>query len=182
MAQAEKLDLGEEKPAPSSSKKLIFIVIGTILVTVIAIFATLYFLGVFPPKHDKARTHGKASGHEATSEQEHAAETKPVTYEALTPAFVVNFKGNPEIRVVQIEMTLASTDPAILDALKKNSPMLRNNVLMLISAQDPMTFKTAEGKEALRTKIKEEIKKIVITQTDKKEGVDEIYFTGFVMQ
>ena len=100
----------------------------------------------------------------------------------MTPAFVVNFKGNPEVRVVQIEMTVASTEKVILDALKKHSPMLRNNVLMLISAQDPASFKTVEGKETLRTKIKEEIKKLIIQEIDKKVGVDELYFTGFVMQ
>jgi flagellar FliL protein len=197
MAQAEKLDLGEEKPAPSSSKKLIFVAIGAILVTLIAVFATLYFLGIFPPKHDKAATagHGKeaataAHGKEADKGEEesdkedgeHGAEAHPVIYEALTPAFVVNFKGNPEVRVVQIEITAASKDKAILDALKKHAPMLRNNVLMIISAQDPTTFKTVEGKEALRSKIKDEIKNIVVEQTDKKVGVDELYFTGFVMQ
>ena len=210
MAQAEKLDLGEEKPAPSSSKKLIFVALGAVLVTLAGVFATLYFLGIFPPKHDAkkdkaaaaehgkkdaAAEHGKKEEHEASNEEEKKKDGKEeegkegeegeghsLTYEALSPAFVVNFKGNPEIRVVQIEMTASSKDKAILDALKKHAPMVRNNVLMLISAQDPATFKTVEGKEALRVKIKEELKRIIIQETDKKVGVDELFFTGFVMQ
>lgn len=180
MAQAEKLDLGEEKaPSSSSSKSLIIIVVAAVLVTLIVVFGTLYFLGIFPPKPAKPA----AAEHAAEAPKAEAPVEKPLIYEPLTPAFVVNFSGNPEIRVVQIEITAASSNKEILDALKKHMPILRNNVLLLISGQDPAGFKTAEGKEALRTKIKEEMNKIVAEQTGKKKAaLDEIYFTGFVMQ
>jgi flagellar FliL protein len=179
MAKAEKLDLGEEKAKPSSSSKsLIIIAISAVVVTLIVVFATLYFLGIFPPKQAK-----QAAEHGAEAAKTEAPVEKPLIYEPLSPAFVVNFSGNPEIRVVQIEITAAASSKEILDALKKHMPILRNNVLLLISGQDPVGFKTAEGKEALRSKIKEEMNKIVAEQTGKKKAaVDDIYFTGFVMQ
>ncbi|NJD06720.1 MAG: flagellar basal body protein FliL [Methylococcaceae bacterium] len=178
MAQAEKLDLGEEKASPSSSKSLIIIVLAAVLVTLAAVFGTLYFLGIFPPKHA-----APAAEHAAEAPKPEPPVEQPLIYEPLAPAFVVNFSGNPEVRVVQIEITAAAREKEILDALKKHMPILRNNVLMLISGQDPLSFKTAEGKEALRAKLKEEMNKIVAEQTGKKNAaLDEIYFTGFVMQ
>lgn len=174
MAEKEKLDLGEEKPK-SSSKGLIFIIVGAVLVTLLAVFATLYFLGIFPPK-DKGGEHGKAAEtHEPVKE-------KQVIYMALTPPLAANFKNNPEARLVQIEISLASSDQKVLDAVTQHMPMVRNNILMVLGGDDPAVLKTPEGKVALRAKIKEEIKKILVEQTEFKEGVDEVYFTGFVMQ
>lgn len=177
MAEKEKLDLGEEK-AKSSSKGLIFIVLGAVLVTLIGVFAALYFLGIFPPK-DKAGEHGKGK---AEAEQHEQVEEKPVIYMAMTPPFAANFKNNPEARLVQIEISLASKDQKVLDAVTLHMPMVRNNILMVLGGGEPAVLKTAEGKEALRGKIKEEIKKILAEQTELKEGVDDVYFTGFVMQ
>lgn len=175
MAEKEKLDLGEEK-AKSSSKGLIFIVIGAVIVTLLAVFAALYFLGIFPPK-DKGGEHGKAK--EEVHEQ---VEEKPVIYMALTPPFAANFKSNPDARLVQIEISLAARDQKVMDAVTAHMPMVRNNILMVLGGGDPSVLKTPEGKEALRGRIKEEVKKILAEQTEFKEGVEEVYFTGFVMQ
>lgn len=175
MADAEKLDLGVEKMPKKSSKTLIFVILGSVLITLGGVFGTLYFLGIFPPKNE---AHPKSTA----EVQGGAHEVHPMLYLALKPAFTANFKGNPEIRLVQMELAVASTDQSILDAVTTHGPMIRNNLLLLLSAQDPGTLKTAEGKEALRSQIKEEIKKVVIEQTGHKNGVDEVYFTGFVMQ
>lgn len=174
MAEKEKLDLGEEKPK-SSSKRLIFIVVGAVIVTLLAVFAALYFLGIFPAKESGG--HGKAQ-----AEKKEQVVEKPVIYLPLAPPFAANFKNNPEARLVQIEISLAARDQKVLDALTRHMPMLRNNILMVLGGDDPAVLKTAEGKAALRGKIKEEIKKILSEQSEFKEGVEDVYFTGFVMQ
>jgi len=178
MAETEKLNLGDESAPKKSSKGILFAILGSVLITLALVFGALYFLGIFPPKDKPADPHAK----EATAHEEEAHPPQPMLYLALKPAFAANFKGNPEIRVVQVELTVASTDQAVLDAITKHDPMIRNNLLLLLSAQDPAALKTAEGKEAFRNQIKEALKKVVIEQTDKKVGVDEVYFTGFVMQ
>ena len=217
MAEKDKLDLGEERKT-SSSKKLIFIVLGAVLGTLLAVFATLYFLGIFPPKaHEgaeppaghEASAEAKHEGHDAEqgAESEHGAKEEAgaeeeedteaedshgkkggehgeahILYEELTPAFVVNFHGSPEARLLQISISIAVEDQAVIDAVKKHNPMIRNNLLMLMSAEDPGVLKTAEGKEALRVKLQDEINAIVKKQARKKNGVKEIFFTGFIMQ
>jgi flagellar FliL protein len=184
MAEKDKLDLGEEKPK-SSLKGVIFLVLGSVLGTLAAVFATLYFMGIVPPKNKTAAAGHEAAGHEqaAESEGERGDEKSPeILYLPLKPSFSASFKNNPEARLIQIEIALASKDQAILNAVEKNMPMVRNNLLLILSGENPAALKTPEGKAALREKIKEEIKKIVIEQTDKKTGVDDVFFTGFVMQ
>lgn len=169
MAEKERLDLGEERK--SSFKHIIFIVLGAVVGTLIAVFAALYFMGVFPNRH-----------HEGGGTEEAHGEQKPTLYLALQPPFVINFKSNSEARLLQVEINAASTDAAILDAVKKHTPIIRNNLLLLLSGEDPAVLKTPEGKEVLRGKIKESIRQVVVEQTHKKNGVDEIFFTGFIMQ
>lgn len=165
MSAKEKLDLGEEK-SKGSSKRLVFTILGVVLAFLAAGFVTLYYLGIFPAKKQVA---------------EHV-EPKPVIYLSLKPPFSANFKNSPEARLVQIEIAVASTDHKVIDAVTNHAPMLRNNILMILGGDDPAVLKTLEGKEALRKKIKEEISKVLIEQTSLKGGVDEVYFTGFVMQ
>jgi flagellar FliL protein len=170
MAQQDKLDLGEEKK--SSSKSIVFIVLGAVLGTLVAVFAALYFLGIFPPQQKAASAGGL----------DDEALALPMLYYAMDPAFVVNFKSNPDARLLQIGLSVASKNQAVIDAVKKHSPMIRNNVLLLLSGQEPATLKTAEGKEALRAKLLEEIRAVVAKQTGYNGGIEEIFFTGFIMQ
>ncbi|QSA97643.1 flagellar basal body-associated FliL family protein [Methylococcus sp. EFPC2] len=179
MAEKEKLDLGDEK-TKKSSKGIILAVVGTIVLTLAVVAGTLYFLGIFPPKE-----HGSSERAQAGAEGSHEEAAKashPLVYLPLTPPFTANFKGDPEVRLIQVEITVAATDKAVLDTVTKHSPMIRNNLLLLLSSQDPAVLKTAEGKETFRGQIKESIKKVVVEQSDKTTGVDEVFFTGFVMQ
>jgi flagellar FliL protein len=168
MAAQEKLDLGEEKK--KSSKGVVLIVLGAVVGTLMVVFAALHFAGIFPPGGKPDEAHEKEADH------------KPTIYLALQPAFVVNFKNNPEARIAQIELSVSSTDQSILDVVKKHTPMIRNNLLLLLSGEDPSALKTSEGKEALRGRIKDAIRKVVVEQAHRKDGVDGVFFTGFVMQ
>ncbi len=202
MAEKDKLDLGEEKKPASSNKKLIFIVLGAVLGTLIAVFATLYFLGIFPPK---APAGAPEAGHEAAAaehdahgakedaggeeeEEDHGKKKKGehgealVLYQEMEPAFIVNFQNNPEARALQVSISLATDDQTALDAVKKHTPMIRNNLLMLMSAEEPAILKTAEGKDALRVKIRDEINAILKKQARKRDAIEEVYFTAFIMQ
>lgn len=166
MAQQNKLDFGEEKK--NSSKSVVFIVLGAVSGTLVAVFAALYLLGIVPPQHNRA---GEAGTRDL-----------PMIYWAMEPAFVVNFKGNPDARLLQLGLSVASRNQAVIDTVKKHSPMIRNNVLLLLSGQEPAALRTAEGKEALRTELLEEINAVVLKQTGYKQGAEEVFFTAFIMQ
>lgn len=194
MAEKDKLDLGLETEAESPMKKMILIIIGTMLVTIILIFTTLYFMGIFPPKTESPPP-AESTAEETTEDEEDAhskkkhkkgegekgEEAHPPTYESLDP-FTITYKNNPEVKIIQVSISVMVSEPAILEAVKKHKPMIRNNLLLLLSAQDPVALKTVEGKEALQAKIKAEIDAIIKKQIKEKDAIEGVYFTSFIMQ
>jgi len=208
MAEKEKLDLGLEPETESPLKKMILIIVGTMLVTLILVFTSLYFLGIFPPKteapaaehataeeggeeegaaaeeethddHDKHDKHDKKKHKKGEKGEEEAAH--PPAYESLD-SFTITYKNSSEIRVIQLGVTVMVSDPVVAEAIKKHKPMIRNNLLLMLAAQDPLTLKSIEGKSALQVKIKAEIDAILKKQIKEKDAIEGVYFTSFIMQ
>jgi flagellar FliL protein len=120
--------------------------------------------------------HGKK--HEAAKTEPPA----PALYVALDPPFVVNFEADQQVRFLQVTAQLMSRDPATIELLKTNDPVVRNDLLMLFGGQKYSVVSTREGKEALRTQTLAAVRKIVAGAGGKPEKVEAVYFTSFVMQ
>lgn len=114
------------------------------------------------------------------AEGEGGAVVKP-TYFKFDPAFVVNFQAGEELRFLQVQIEVVSRDPAALKALEEHMPVIRNNLIVLFSSQDFTTISTRVGKERIRAQVLSEMQKILREKIGK-PGVDEVYFTAFVMQ
>jgi flagellar FliL protein len=106
----------------------------------------------------------------------------PALYVALDPPFVVNFEADQQVRFLQVTAQLMSRDPATIELLKSNDPVVRNDLLMLFGGQKYSVISTREGKEALRTQTLAAVRKIVAAAGGKPEKVEAVYFTSFVMQ
>jgi flagellar protein FliL len=106
----------------------------------------------------------------------------PALYVALDPPFVVNFEADQQVRFLQVTAQLMSRDPATIELLKTNDPVVRNDLLMLFGGQKYAVVSTREGKEALRTQTLAAVRKIVAGAGGKPEKVEAVYFTSFVMQ
>ena len=154
-----------EAPKGKSKTLLIVLVLATLLLGGGGVGA--YF--AFAP-HDK-----KA---EATKKEP----ALPALYMALDPPFVVNFEAEQQVRFLQITVQLMSRDPATIEQLKANDPMVRNDLLLLFAGQKYAVISTREGKEALRQQTLAAVRKIVTTAGGKPEKVEAVYFTSFVMQ
>ena len=105
----------------------------------------------------------------------------PAIYLALDPAFVVNFEDQGVVRFLQITAEVGTHDPLVLDAVKLHMPIIRNNLVMLFSNLNLTSVTSREGKEKLRADALLEVQKVLQEQTGE-EGVENIYFTSFVMQ
>ena len=106
----------------------------------------------------------------------------PAQYFALDPPFVVNFEAGQDVRFLQITAQLMSRDPATIELLKTNDPVVRNDLLLLFGGQKYSVISTREGKEALRTQTLAAVRKVVAGAGGKPEKVEAVYFTSFVMQ
>lgn len=170
----ENLDLGEEK---KSSKKL-FIIIGGVVGLLILIGAILFFTGVFSSDEE-------AGPEDGGEEQVEETVVAPPIYFELKGADEKNFivpLHAPGAKLMQVGMSVMSRDQAVIDLIEKHLPRIRNDLLLLLADQEPEKLKTAKGKEKLKEEILEAVKKVVEAQGGEKEAVEDLFFTGFVMQ
>jgi len=106
----------------------------------------------------------------------------PPQYIALDPPFVVNFESDQQVRFLQVTVQLMTRDPATVELLKGNDPVIRNDLLLLFGGQKYTVISSREGKESLRQQTLAAVRKIVTTAGGKPEKVEAVYFTSFVMQ
>jgi flagellar FliL protein len=100
----------------------------------------------------------------------------------LDPPFVVNFQSEQAVRFLQITVQVMSRDPATIEQLKANDPVVRNDLLMLFANQKYAVISTSEGKEQLRAQALDAVRRAVVGAGGKAEHIEAIYFTSFVMQ
>ena len=192
----EDLDLDVEKTAPAPKKsgkmKIIIIAVAALLLLGGIAGGAWFFLHKSADAGDSAEapTHGKGAASEKSGKDKKAAKGKktgkdahaaPAVYLALDPAFVVNFEDQGVVRFLQITVEVGTHDPLVLDAVKLHMPIIRNNLVMLFSSQDLKSITSREAKEKLRAEALAEIRKVLEDQTGD-PGVENVYFTSFVMQ
>jgi flagellar FliL protein len=105
---------------------------------------------------------------------------KPSVYYAIDPPLVVNFEDGSAVRFLQITMEIMAHDEKAIESVQKNIPLIRNNLLLLMSNRNYQSMMSREGKEKLRQEALTEVRAV-----QKKEGspdVDDVLFTSFVVQ
>ena len=103
-------------------------------------------------------------------------------YYKFDPAFVVNFGSDGNTRYLQITLEAMSRDQAVIDSIKNNEPAIRNDLVLLYSAQQPEALLAPEGKEKLRAATLDTVRKTIAAEGGKPESVEAVYFTSFVIQ
>jgi len=103
-------------------------------------------------------------------------------YVALDPPFVVNFEGEQLVRFLQITVQVMTRDPATVEVLKANDPVVRNDLLMLFANQKYEVVAARAGKEKLRSDALAAIRHVLESSGGKADHVEQVYFTSFVMQ
>lgn len=187
MAKGDELELDTTKSSGGKGKMIIILVVAVLLTTGIVI-GVLYFTGALGGG-------GKDKTESSKEDEPKALEIKPAFYLDLQPAFVVNFEDQTHAAYLQVEMQVMARDKVVLDMVTKHMPLIRNNILLILSAQKYEAVKTRQGKEALQKTILESVQQTVSESTlesaqdDKKEGekskpanVEQVYFTSFIMQ
>ena len=116
----------------------------------------------------------------AAAHGEEGGAGKAAVYYAIDPPLVVNFEDGSVVRFLQITMEVMAHDQKAVDSVQKNIPLIRNNLLLLMSNRNYQSMMSREGKEKLRQEALTEIRAV-----QKKEGgpdVDDLLFTSFVVQ
>ncbi len=202
MAKANARDEDDEAQAPvkSGSKKLLLMVLAGVLLLGVSIAGTVlvtkFMLGGGEQAEstdeddsaakaeqgktgDKKKKKGDKKGDKKAKGEN--GDAKPAVYLSLEPPFVVNAEGQGSTHYLQVSMDVMARDPAVIESMKKHMPVIRNNLIMLLSSQKQAEVSTRDGKEKLRADALAEIQKVLKEQTGE-PGVEAVYFTIFVMQ
>jgi len=162
----------KEKSGGSPMKIVIVMIVGGILLVAVSIggvFFMMKSMGLLDPKGGAAQ------------QQQVVHVNDPAIYFPLEPAFVVNFKDRGRTRFLQITMEVMTRDPLIIEDIQAHMPLIRNNILLLLSNQKAEDLHSAEGKETLRKAVLDELIKILAEETGRVK-VEGLYFTSFVTQ
>lgn len=107
---------------------------------------------------------------------------KKLLFHTLEPAFVANFEGVQSYRFLQVQVQIATRSPELVELLSANDPIIRNDLLMLFSAQNAEFLATKAGKDKLRADALDLVRKAVKSVGGEPKAVESILFTSFVMQ
>jgi flagellar FliL protein len=192
MANQDELELDVKATKPGGKGKLIMLFAAIMLLTTGSIIGVLYFMGMLGSSSsaDKPAEKGEAKKELAI---------KPAFYLSLQPAFVVNFEDQTHASYLQVEMQVMARSKEVLSQVSENMPVIRNNILFILSAQKYEQVSTRAGKEQLQKTILEAVQKVVSdaanektsaehdkdkknAATAKPENVEQVYFTSFIMQ
>jgi flagellar FliL protein len=102
-------------------------------------------------------------------------------YIPIDPPFTVNLTAGDSTRYLQTTIELLTRDPAVEGAVKQHLPVVRDNLVMLLSSRDARDLATPEGREQLRGDALKAIQDVLRAETGL-SGVEQIFFTSFVMQ
>jgi flagellar FliL protein len=163
-----KSDASKDSAGKGKLKLILLAVLALLLAVGLSVGATWFFLHKAESK--------PAAVPEVASNAKAAA-----VYEALTPAFVANYNQNGRPRYMQVSITLQGRDQVALDALKVHMPLIRNNLVMLFSAQSFDNLATPVGQEMLRQKATASVQEVAQKELGK-VVIDQLLFTNFVLQ
>ena len=99
---------------------------------------------------------------------------------AIDPPLVVNFEDGSVVRFLQISMEVMAHDQKAIDSVQKNVPLIRNNLLLLMSNRDYQSMMSRDGKEKLRQEALAEVRAVQKKQHG--DDIDDLLFTSFVVQ
>jgi flagellar FliL protein len=181
---AEAADEDTPPPAKKSGGGTIVNAVGIFVLTLAAVIAGGFVNAKLHPLPDlQLDKDGKIKAIVPVAAASHGGEGgegKSAVYYAIDPPLVVNFEDGSAVRFLQISMEVEAHDQKVIDSVQKNIPLIRNNLLLLMSNRNYQAMMTREGKEKLRQEALTEIRAV-----QKKEGggdVDDLLFTSFVVQ
>jgi flagellar FliL protein len=176
-------DAADEATPPPPPKKSGGVLMNAIVAFVMSFIAGGFINAKLHPMPDlKLGKDGTITAVVPVSAAAHGEEggAKAAVYYAIDPPLVVNFEDGSVVRFLQITMEIMAHDQKAIDSVQKNMPLIRNNLLLLMSNRNYQSLMSREGKEKLRAEALAEVKDVQKKQGG--EDVDDVLFTSFVVQ
>lgn len=162
----------EDEAGGGKKKKLIIIIALVILIIAIGGGVAWFLLSGDDAEGDSAENAEDVVVEEVI---------KPAQYIKMKPRFIVNYNVGTRQRFLQASIEIMTRSQEVIDAVELHNPMIRNEIVRILSDQDFNALRLPEGRIALRDQLREQL----ITTLKNESNVDDveaILFTDFVMQ
>ena len=184
-----------EAPAEEKKKKpILLIILGVVGVIVIAVgvaFGTLYLSGYYEKKAEiaamdkvdeleAAAAKAKDEAPQKTKKEAPEATKFEKNYMQMEKDLMTNITGSKKVMVVQVAL-MTHYDNRVFDNIKKHEFAIRSAVLDVMR----QTTEPETAKPEFRKQLAEKIKNTMNEMLEKLEdfgGIEEVFFTTFVMQ
>ncbi|SDY45210.1 flagellar FliL protein [Allochromatium warmingii] len=103
----------------------------------------------------------------------------PLLYHPLED-LTVNLPSGPA-RFLRVSLIVATPNPAVITALDKHMPMLRNDILAILAAQQFEVLNTPEGKDTLREALRQKLVQL-LARASEPADVRDVLFNELIMQ
>lgn len=140
-------------------------------------------------KADAGHDEGEADGEDADDDH---GKAKPPVFITLEP-FTVNLASEGSDRYLQVGIDLKVAAPEVADKIKLHLPEVRNGILLILTAKRVDELGTLEGKNKLRSEIRDAVNRPIgmykpapegadPSKWKPKKGVQDVLLTSFVIQ
>jgi flagellar FliL protein len=163
----------ELKLNPPNNKKKLFVIMAIVIVLIVGAAAGTYF---FFSDSDEILSETEINGQLKSSES-----IAPALYVALPRALRFNAPGANRDRFVEINVQLLVRSSDNAKVVKGHIPSIESTLLAVFSQAFADNLATSAGKATLKKKSLTEVQK-VMTSIVGKPIVEQVLFTGFVMQ
>jgi flagellar FliL protein len=201
MAQTPEPEVAESGPEPAVEKpkgsgaaaKMLRALASLGLQFLLMVGAVLVGLAVSRQLHDGAPDDPEAAqpaaetrAEKKSAVQKPAAKTRkadlaPARYFALDPPLVVNLNESGGVRYLQVNVEVMARDEKIIAAVQQNVPLVRNDLVQLLSDRTPSDLMSREGREKARVEAQAAVNAILAREAGDLQ-IESLLFTGFVVQ
>ena len=111
-----------------------------------------------------------------------AQEMPETVYVNITPDFVTNFDEGARLKYLKTSVSLKVNSESEAQ-VRYHIPSIKNNLVILFSAQAEENLTSTVGRETLRREALEEVRSVFgMLERDGEDKVQDLYFTNFVVQ
>ena len=164
--------------APKGGKKKLMIIIGAVVLLLVLGGGGAAFMMMKNKAAAEAAAAeedgGTGKAHKKEAKAAHAPVRDPKTAPTFVPLdpFTVNLADRDAERYAQIGIALELDDPKQGDAIKAYMPVIRNNILMVLSHKTSAELMERDGKEKLAEQIQKETSRALGVDVDDDEEDD----------
>ena len=165
-------DLDFEQMAPKPDRKKLFMIILSVI-----IFLGILIGGAIGAWYVLSTEDALMDGEEGAASQI----VLPIQYHRLQPPFVVSYLTSQGQRFYQVGLDVVTRSPDVIDMLKKHEPMVRSEILRIISEQQYNHVRTEEGRMMLQEQLLARLNQLAGSQ-GKQPVIEAVIYNNLVMQ